>query len=94
MSAIKHETVKLSNKGELVIPRAIREALHWVPGMELTVVPSGQGVMIQPKRKKTGKRLEDLRGCIQYDGPPIPDDVLHAPVDYREDWEESEKHSR
>lgn len=94
MSVLKAETVRLSSKGQLVIPRAIREALHWEPGTELTVVPAGNGLLIQQKRKKGTKRLEDLRGCIKYGGPPITDEVLQAPVDYREDWEESEKRSK
>jgi AbrB family looped-hinge helix DNA binding protein len=94
MSTPEPETVKLSSTGQLTIPSAIREALHWEPGTELTLVATGNGVMIQPKRKKTGKRLEDLRGCLKYDGPPISDEVLHAPVDSYDDWIESEKRSR
>ena len=94
MAAIAPETVRLSSKGQLVIPRAIREALHWGPGTELVILPSGNGVMIQLKRSKHRKRIEDLRGCIKYQGPPIADEDLQAPVDYRDDWQASEKRSR
>lgn len=96
MSAVKPETVRLSSKGQLVIPRAIREQLHWEPGMELTVVPAGRGIMIQPKPRKGKHRLEDLIGFLNYEGPPISDEALFASVDYEEsgDWGESEKGSR
>jgi hypothetical protein len=62
--------------------------------MEMTLVATGRGVMIQPKIKKTGKRLQDLVGFIKYEGPRVPDEELCAPVDYSEDWEASEKRSR
>ena len=96
MSAVKPEIVRLSSKGQLVIPRAIREQLHWEPGMELTVVPAGRGIMIQPKPRKGKHRLEDLIGFLNYEGPPISDEALFAPVDYEEsgDGGESEKGSQ
>ncbi len=90
----KAETVRLSSKGQLVIPRAMREALHWDAGMELKMVRTGSGLVIQPPPKKSGKRLEDLRGYLNYQGPPLSDEELHAPVDYVSDWDGSEKRTR
>lgn len=88
-------TVTLSTTGQVVIPKEIRDALHWEAGAELIVTPAGNGVMLKTKpKKKTGKRLEDLRGMLKYDGSPIPIEELCKPVDYRADWEESEKRSR
>ena len=93
--AVKTEnTVRLSSKGQLVIPRAIRETLNWDPGVELTVVPTSQGVMIRRKRQQTGKRFVDLIGSVPYDGPPLSDKELQAPVDYADDWEASGKPQR
>ena len=95
MTAVKSEnTVRLSSKGQLVIPRNIREALNWSPGDELTVTQAGQGVMIQPKQKRTGKRFVDLIGTVSYDGPPLSDEELQAPVDYTEDRKASKNRSR
>lgn len=87
-------TVRLSSKGQLVIPRAIREALRWDVGTELTVVRTATGVMIQPLAKPTGKRLEELRGCLNYQGPPLSDEQLHAPVDYAPEAETRVKRGR
>ena len=94
MAIPEPETVKLSSKGQLVIPRAIREALHWETGTELTVIASGNGIMIQPKRKKTGKRMEDLIGFLRENESPIDNEELCKPVDSYDDWDESEKRSR
>jgi len=59
-----------------------------MPGMELTVVPAGRGIRIQPKLKKGKHRLEDLIGFLNYKAPPISDEALFAPVDYEAsgDW--------
>lgn len=90
----KADMVRLSSKGQLVIPRAIREALQWDVGTELMVVRTGSGVIIQPSPKKSGNRLEDLRGCLSYQGPPLSDEALNAPVDYTADWNVLEKRSQ
>lgn len=94
MSTTTSETVRLSSKGQLVIPRRLREKLHWEPGIELNIVLTNRGVTIQPPRTTAGKRLEDFRGCLGHAGLRIPDEALQAPVDYRGDWEDSESRSR
>ena len=94
MPVVKPETVRLSSKGQLVIPRKIREFLHWDSGTELTVMATGNGVTIQPAQRGAGKRLKKLRGCLRYSGPRVSDEELQVPVDYREDWRASERRSR
>jgi len=94
MQPAKTETIKLSSKGQIVIPKAIREQLHWDAGMELTVIPTSEGSCSSPNRKKVSIGWRIYAGCSSMRGPPIPDDVLFAPVDYSADWEESEKRSR
>ncbi len=87
-------TVTLSTTGQVVIPKEIRDALHWETGAELTLTAVGNGILLKETPKKRGKRLEDLIGMLQHDGPPIPIEELCKPVDYRADWQESEKRSR
>ena len=94
MSTVKRETIRMSSKGQLVIPRRIRDSLHWDSGTELTVIVSGKGVAIQPVKQGTGKRLEQFRGCLDYSGPWVSDEELQAPVDYRDDWKASESSRR
>ena len=87
-------TVTLSTTGQVVIPKEIRDALHWETGAELTLTEVSNGILLKATPKKSGKRLEDLRGMLQHDGPPIPIEELCKPVDYSADWEEYEKRSR
>jgi AbrB family looped-hinge helix DNA binding protein len=83
-------TIKLSSKGQIVIPKEIRDELHWQAGTQLMLVSSVSGVTLKTAPKKTGGNLGDLIGMLKHDGPPIAVEALCKPVDYRADWEESE----
>ncbi len=72
----------------------MRDALHWEVGAELSLTAVGNGILLKAVPKKRGKRLEDLIGMLKHDGSPIPIEELCKPVDYRADWQESEKRSR
>lgn len=87
-------TITLSSKGQVVIPKEIRDELHWEAGTELTLVSSAHGVTLKAVPKKSGRNLADLIGMLKYDGPPISTEELCQPVDCSADWDESEKRSR
>jgi hypothetical protein len=78
-------TVHLSESGTLEIPSSLRSLLHWEGAMELEIQIAASGVLIQPKRPVVKKRrLEELRGMLKHEGERVPDELLHAPVDYLE----------
>jgi len=85
-------TIKLSSQGQLIIPKSIREELHWDEETELTLVPVGNGVMLQTPPKPGKRNLADLKGMLHYEGPPISIDTLCKPVELTE--EESEEYKR
>ena len=74
-------TVTLSSKGQVVIPKEIRDELHWDAGTELTLVSSASGVTIKAMPKKTGRNLADLIGMLKHDGPPLATEELCRPVE-------------
>lgn len=84
-------TITLSSKGQIVIPKEIRDELHWEAGTLITLLSSASGVMLKAVPKKTGRRLEDLIGMLKHDGPALSTEELCAPVDYSADWDASEK---
>jgi AbrB family looped-hinge helix DNA binding protein len=87
-------TITLSSKGQVVIPKEIREELHWEAGTQLTVISTPFGVTSKAMPKKTGRRLENLIGMLKHEGPPLSTDDLCKPVDYRADWEAAEARSQ
>jgi len=80
-------TAVLFGNGQIHIPQEILETLHWHEGVELKLTPTGQGVLLEAKSNRRGKRLEDLIGMLQHDGPPIPIEELCKPVNYAADWQ-------
>jgi AbrB family looped-hinge helix DNA binding protein len=87
-------TITLSSKGQIVIPKEIRDQLHWDAGTQITLVSSPSGITLKAVPKQTGRRLEDLIGMLKHDGPPLSTEDLCKPVDYGTDREASEKRSR
>lgn len=87
-------TITLSSKGQVVIPKEIRDELHWEAGDQLMLVSNASGITLKSIPKKTGRNLADLIGMLKHEGPPLSTDELCKPVDYSADWEESEKRSR
>ena len=62
------ETVKLSSKGQLVIPKSVRDAFDWKRGTEFRVEPLRDGVLLRPTRIFPPTRLRDVLGCANYGG--------------------------
>jgi len=54
------QTVTLSSKCQLVIPRAVRDRLDLEPGTKLTVIEKGGIIYLVPERP-----LEDLKGVAR-----------------------------
>ena len=65
------ETTKLSSKGQVILPKSVRDARHWRPGMEFTVEEVGGGVLLRPLKPFKPTRHEDVFGCLKYSGPPL-----------------------
>ena len=63
-------TTRLSSKGQVIIPKQVREARGWTEGMELIVEETEAGVTLRPKRLFKSATLDEVVGCAQYKGPP------------------------
>jgi len=63
------ETTKLSSKGQLVLPRAIRAARRWKPGTELAVEDRPEGGLLRPLKPFAETRLDEVIGSAGYKGP-------------------------
>ena len=74
-------TITLSSKGQVVIPKNIRDELHWETGTELELISTPSGITLRSISQKGKLNLADLRGILQYDGPPITTEELCKPVE-------------
>lgn len=63
-------TTYLSTKGQLILPKAIRDKRHWRPGMKLEVEDTAEGVLVTAAPLFKPTRPEDVYGMLPYKGRP------------------------
>jgi AbrB family looped-hinge helix DNA binding protein len=59
---------RLSSKGQIVLPKAVREHHRWSPGTEFIVEETPEGVLLQPAKKASSVRLDQVIGSLRYTG--------------------------
>ncbi len=62
-------TTRLSTKGQLIIPKDIRDRHGWRAGSALIVEDRGTEVVLRSPLEIPETTLEDLVGCTGYSGP-------------------------
>lgn len=73
-------SVRLSTKGQLVIPREIRDRHGWAEGAELVLADRGDSVVLRSVRQFPETTLEDLVGCTGYKGPALTLEDMEAGI--------------
>lgn len=88
-------TARLSTKGQIVLPKELRDARDWKPGTEFEVIEQPDGVLLRPKTAKKRYTIDDLIGCLPYDGPPKTLEEMDRGIEQavRERWERKSRGS-
>jgi AbrB family looped-hinge helix DNA binding protein len=86
------ETTKLSSKGQVIIPKALRTTHHWEAGLELLVIDTGDGILLKPKRPFQASKLTDVAGMLKGRVNPKTDAEIAAALqqDARRKWRDSD----
>ena len=75
------ETVRMSAKGQIVIPKALRDAHHFHAGTELVVTSVGDEIRLRPAGAIAATRVEDVAGMLQrHAGAGLTDDELEQRI--------------
>lgn len=74
------ETTRLSTKGQVILPKSVRDARALKPGTEFTVEDRPDGILLRPMKRFPPSRLEDVVGCLPYKGKPITDEEMKAGI--------------
>lgn len=74
---------KLSSKGQIVIPKGIREALRLKPGEMLAVTLKGRKIIMEPPEPPRQKiSFDEFRRRVpRYEGPPATIEEMNHAVD-------------
>lgn len=74
----------MSSKGQVIIPKALREARHWHVGTRLEVLDTAEGVLLKPVmvRQTTAlpQGLAAIRSRLDYKGPAVSVEDMNAAV--------------
>lgn len=73
-------TTKVSTKGQVILPKAIRDQRRWGPGTMLEVELTDQGVLLKVVPAFPPTRSEDVFGMLRYEGPPKTIEDMNAAI--------------
>ncbi|MFM9979055.1 MAG: AbrB/MazE/SpoVT family DNA-binding domain-containing protein [Sphingomonadaceae bacterium] len=78
-------TAQFSSKGQIVIPKAIRDRQSFVEGATVEVVETPAGVLLRLPQAKTGESFETITARIRarntYHGPPVSIAEMNESID-------------
>jgi AbrB family looped-hinge helix DNA binding protein len=73
-------TTTVSTKGQVILPKQIREHRKWDAGTELVVEETAEGVLLKPASVFPPTRYEDVRGSLHYQGRPKTLEEMDAAI--------------
>jgi AbrB family looped-hinge helix DNA binding protein len=74
------ETTKLSSKGQVVLPKAVREQHGWAPGTEFVVESTPDGVRLRAKTQFPQTQLDQVFGSVPHAGPAKSIEAMDAGI--------------
>lgn len=85
---------KMSSKGQVVIPKDVRDRYRLLPGAELDVIETEDGFLMRPRQKKSGRSFDELiaefRKLYTHTGPPVSIEEMNLATDrmFEESWKD------
>lgn len=71
----------VSTKGQVILPKAIREQRKWREGTELIVEDTADGVLLKKAPVFAPTRMEDVFGSLPYKGKPKTIEEMNAAIE-------------
>jgi AbrB family looped-hinge helix DNA binding protein len=75
------ETTRLSSKGQIILPKSVREAHHWRAGTEFLVENAEEGVLLRPVKPLSPSRLDEVAGRLATPRPAATIAEMEAAID-------------
>lgn len=74
-------TTVMSTKGQVILPKTVRDSRRWSPGTRLTVEETPDGVLLKAAPLFEPTTPDQVFGCLKYDGPPKSLEEMDAAID-------------
>jgi len=68
MNNIKTASAEIKSRGQLTIPKKIRESSHLEEGQVVSIIPVGDSVIITPKRLELDEARRQIRKIMKASG--------------------------
>jgi len=62
------QTTRMSSKGQVIIPKGIRNQHNWEAGQELRAIDTDDGVLLTPASPFPETSLQEVASCLPYSG--------------------------
>jgi AbrB family looped-hinge helix DNA binding protein len=76
MTLAKKATTTVSTKGQVILPKAIRDSKGWGAGKELIVEVTGDGVILRAARPFAPTKPEEVFGSLSRHGKRLSDEDI------------------
>ncbi len=73
-------TTVIKTKGQVILPKAIRDQLQWGAGTRLTVESTPDGVLLKSTPVFAASSIDALFGSMQHEGPALSIDDMNAAI--------------
>ena len=80
MGAQDRITTVISTKGQVILPKAIRDQRHWAPGTRLTVEDTPEGVLLKATSAFPEAAIDTVFGSLKHRGSALSLDDMDAAV--------------
>jgi AbrB family looped-hinge helix DNA binding protein len=71
----------VSSRGQVVLPKAVRDKRRWKAGTRLIVEDRPDGVLLKPAESGKKLTIDDWAGIIKYKGPALSVEDMNTAID-------------
>ena len=75
------QTTKLSSKGQVIIPKTLRNRYNWNIGQKLSVIDTGNGILLKSSHPFEDTEIEEVAGILKYSGKKISIDQMEKAIE-------------
>ncbi len=80
MARSERLTTVVSTKGQVILPKSIRQHRHWDPGTRLVVEETPEGVLLKAAPVFPPTRPDDVYGFLPHQGLPKTLEEMEASI--------------
>ena len=73
-------TTVISTKGQVILPKAIRDQRHWAAGTRLTVEDTPDGVLLKATPAFPETSIDVVFGSLRHSGPALSIEDMDAAI--------------